>query len=63
MVVVKVNSGEIDKHTLILDVEWASPGSSEPREDDNEDKEMHNFYGNDGDRRARKPKVLRGVCA
>ena len=46
---VKMNPGEINKRTLILDAEWASPEDSEPSEDDDEDEKMIDFYGNDGD--------------
>lgn len=47
---VKMTSGEIDKRTLIFDVEWVSPEDSEPSEDnEDEDEEMLDFYGNDGD--------------
>jgi len=48
---VKMNSGEIDKRTLILDVEWDSPEDSEPSEseDEGEDGDRLDFYGNDGD--------------
>ena len=44
-----MNSGEIDGRTLILDAEWASPEDSEPSEGEDEDEEMVDFYGNDGD--------------
>jgi hypothetical protein len=44
-----MNSGEIDKRTLILDAQWASPEDSEPSEDEGEDEEILDFYGNDGD--------------
>jgi len=45
-----MNSGEIDKRTLILDVEWTSPEDSEPSGDeDDEDEGMLDFHGNDGD--------------
>jgi nuclear GTP-binding protein len=46
---VKMNSGEIDKRTLVLDAEWASPEDSEPSEDEDGDEEIVDFYGNDGD--------------
>ena len=46
---VKMNSGGVDRRTLILDAEWASPEDSEPSEDEGEDEEMLDFYGNDGD--------------
>ena len=44
-----MNSGEIDRRTLVLDAEWNSPEDSEPSEDEDEDEEMIDFYGNDGD--------------
>ena len=44
-----MNSGEIDKRTLILDAEWDSPENSEPSEGEDEDEEMLDFYGDDGD--------------
>jgi len=45
-----MNSGEIDKRTLVLDVEWTSPEDSEPSGDeDDEDEGMLDFHGNDGD--------------
>jgi len=46
---VKMNPGEIDRRTLILDTEWTSPEDSEPSEDGDEDEKMLDFYGNDGD--------------
>ena len=44
-----MNSGEIDKRTLILDIKWDSPEDSEPSEGEDEDEERLDFYGNDGD--------------
>jgi hypothetical protein len=44
-----MNPGEINGRTLILDGEWASPEDSEPSEGEDEDEEMVDFYGNDGD--------------
>jgi len=44
-----MNSGEIDKRTLILDIEWDSPEDSELGEAEDEDEERLDFYGNDGD--------------
>ena len=45
-----MNSGEIDRRTLILDVEWTSPEDSEPSGDEDEkDEGMIDFHGNDGD--------------
>lgn len=48
---VKMNSGEIDKRTLILDTEWDSPEDSEPSgsEDEGEGEDRIDFYGDDGD--------------
>ena len=47
---VRMTSGEIDKRTLVLDVEWTSPEDSEPSGDEgSEDEGMLDFYGNDGD--------------
>lgn len=43
-----MNSGKIDERTLILNVEWTSPEDSEPSGDE-DDEEMLDFYGNDGD--------------
>lgn len=44
-----MNSGNIDKRTLVLDVEWISPEDSEPSDGEHEDEEILDFYGNDGD--------------
>jgi hypothetical protein len=46
---VKMNSGEINERTLILDAEWFSPEDSEPSEGEDGDEEILDFYGNDGD--------------
>ena len=47
---VRMNSGEIDNRTLVLDIEWTSPEDSEPSGDeDDEDEGMLDFRGNDGD--------------
>lgn len=46
---VKINSGEINRRTLILDAEWASPEDSEPSEGEGEGEEIVDFCGNDGD--------------
>ena len=46
---VKMNSGEICKRTLVLDAEWTSPEDSEPSGNEDEDEETLDFYGNDGD--------------
>lgn len=48
---VKMNSGEIDKRTLILDTEWDSPEDLEPSEseDEGEDEDRLDFYDDDGD--------------
>lgn len=43
-----MNSGEVDKRTLILDAEWTSPEDSEPSGDEDDEK-MLDFYVNDGD--------------
>ena len=44
-----MNSGEINKRTLILDAEWISPEDSESSGAEDENEEMLDFYGNDGD--------------
>ena len=47
---VRMNSGEIDKRTLVLDVEWTSPEDSElSGDEDDEDEGILDFHGNDGD--------------
>lgn len=44
-----MNSGEISRRTLILNAGWAAPEDSEPSEDEDNDEEMVDFYGSDGD--------------
>ena len=46
---IRMNSGEICKRTLILDAEWTSPEDSGPSGDEDEVEELLDFYGNDGD--------------
>lgn len=46
---VKMNSGNINRRTVILDAKWVSPEDSETSEDEDGNEEMLDFRGIDGD--------------